>query len=286
MPWAENGPIHGIVTRGKGKVDTQLIRACKELQVIARCGVGLDNVDVAEATQQGIAVINAPGVNTATVAEHTLSLMLLLVRNLIPAIQASRNGQWDLRSQLPTDEIRGKTLGILGMGNIGKAVANLAAAFGMQVCYWDPYVQTDAYKQLPLPQLLAQAQVISIHLPLVPDTHRLINPQTLSHIQPRTYLINCARGPIVDTKAILESLEKGQLAAYAADVWDPEPPQPGDPLLLHPQVWVTPHNASLTTRTYEMMCQVSVEQVIRKLQGLPIEAPYWFNQQAIEDDDE
>ncbi|NJK82764.1 MAG: hypothetical protein HC912_02080 [Saprospiraceae bacterium] len=134
---AEKQPIHAIVTRGKGEVNETLIAACPDLQVIARCGVGLDNVNVDFATQKGIKVVNAPGSNADTVAEHALCLMLMLQRHLYASVQAVKQNDWQFRNRYQGDEIRGKTLGILGLGNIGSKVAHLAAAFGMHIIYWD-----------------------------------------------------------------------------------------------------------------------------------------------------
>ena len=131
-----DGPIHAIITRGKGQVDATLIDACSDLQVIARCGVGLDNVDVSHATSRDVAVVNAPGVNAATVAEHTLTLILMLQRKMMQLILAVRDNQWGYRTAYGGDELRGKRLGILGMGDIGQRVAKLADAFGIEVCYW------------------------------------------------------------------------------------------------------------------------------------------------------
>jgi D-3-phosphoglycerate dehydrogenase len=139
---AQSAAIHGIVTRGKGDVNRQLIGQCPDLEVIARCGVGLDNIDVDFATRRGIKVVNAPGSNADTVAEHTLGLMLMLQRHLYPSVAAVKNRDWDFRKGYQGDEIRGKTLGILGMGNIGKKVAKLASVFGMNVIYWDAFPQS------------------------------------------------------------------------------------------------------------------------------------------------
>ncbi|MEL7342767.1 MAG: NAD(P)-dependent oxidoreductase, partial [Bacteroidota bacterium] len=131
------GQYLALLTRGKGKVDRALLSAMPNLQVVARCGVGLDNVDVEAATDLGIKVLNAPGVNTHTVAEHAMSLILMLVRNLVPAILAVKDDRWSVRQGLQTDELRGKRLGIMGMGNIGQSLAHMATVFGMKVVYWD-----------------------------------------------------------------------------------------------------------------------------------------------------
>lgn len=275
---AEQHPIHAIVTRGKGDVSDALIRQCPQLEVIARCGVGLDNVDVEAATQQGVKVINAPGSNADTVAEHTLALMLCLQRHLYTSVTAVKQDRWEDRKQYAGDEIRGKTLGILGMGNIGKKVARLATAFGMQVVYWrSRQPQELPYPALELEELLRQSDIVSVHLPLTEDTRHLLDRAGLAKMQPHALLINTARGDIIDQQALTEALRMERLAGFAADVLAVQPPAADDLLLQMPQVLVTPHAASLTARTYNDMCVLTVQNTLALLAGDPINDKYIFN---------
>jgi len=278
---ARNHAIHAIVTRGKGDVSRTLIEQCPDLEVIARCGVGLDNVALDFATRRGIRVINAPGSNADTVAEHALALMLMLQRQLYPSISAVKNDEWNFRNAYHGDEIRGKTLGILGMGNIGKKVAKLASVFGMKIIYWDALPQSLPYAALPLDKVLQQADLISLHLPLTNDTRNLINREALANMQNHALLINTARGEIIDQEALIEALRQGQLGGFAADVLATEPPAADDPLPAMPNVLITPHSASLTARTYNEMCVVTVRNTLDLLQGKEIEERYVFNRKAL-----
>ncbi len=275
-------PVAAIVTRGKGQVDAALIEACPQLKVIARCGVGLDNIDVAAASRRGVPVVNAPGSNADTVAEHTLALMLMLQRQLWASIQATKEGRWHWRRLYGGDELRGKSLGILGLGNIGKRVATLATAFGMAVMYWDAAEQAVPYPMLPLEQLLPRADICTVHLPLLPSTRALLNADILGLLPPHALLINCARGEIVDQDALLHALDAGRLGGFAADVLATEPPTPEDMALLErPDVLITPHSASLTATTYNEMCVVTTRNVASLLAGQAIEPHFVFNREAL-----
>ena len=282
QPLAEAHPIHGIITRGKGDVSAELISKCPELEVIARCGVGLDNVDVDAATKQGIKVVNAPGINADTVAEHALTLMLALQRQLFSTVQAVKANDWDARKSYTGDEIRGKTLGILGLGNIGKKVARLAMAFGMSVIYWDARKQEGVeYPFLPLEEVLQNADIISVHLPLVPETHQLLNEKSLLHLRSHAILVNTSRGEVIDQQALIQALGRKKIGGFGADVLAVEPPAPNDPLLQFDNVLVTPHSASLTARTYNEMCVLTVNNAIDLLQGKTIDPKYIFNHKEL-----
>lgn len=278
IPLAKTHSVHAIVTRGKGDVSQALIEQCPDLEVIARCGVGLDNIDVAFATGQGIKVVNAPGSNADTVAEHALCLMLTLQRQLVPSVMAVKQNQWDFRKVYAGDEIRGKTLGILGLGNIGKKVAHLAAAFGMSIVYWDQRELPGLdYTFLPLEEVLQRSDIISLHLPLVPETHHLINADSIRKMQQHAIIINTSRGAVIDEAALTNALQLNQIGGFGADVLDTEPPETGYPLLQFNNVLVTPHSASLTARTYNEMCVITVKNTIDILQGNTIDQHYIFN---------
>jgi len=274
-------PIQAIVTRGKGKVDAALLAACQDLRLIARAGVGLDNVDVKTATALGARVLNAPGSNASTIAEHTLAMMLMVYRNIYQSVAEVKAGNWAYRTQMQSDELHGKKLGILGLGNIGLRVAKLAKAFGMEVAYWDKYVDNDIYKRLEFHELLTQSNLITLHLPLLPDTQGLLAEEAFMHIQPGTVLINTARGPIIDEEALYKALLAGKLAGYAADVLSVEPPEPDYPLLKLPNVLVTPHSGSLTATTYSEMCKITAQNVVAMLNGDKVDEHYIFNRAAL-----
>ena len=263
--YAEEKKIHAIITRGLGKVNASLIEKCKGLQVIARCGVGLDNIDVAFARSKNIEVVNAPGSNAATVAEHTMALLLMLQRNMFHAATAVRDGRWDFRKRYQGDEIREKTIGIIGLGDIGKRVAALASAFGMKVSYYNTQQKDVPYSFLPLEKLLVQSDIISVHLPLTAQTRKMLNQEYLSLMKKRALLINTSRGEIIDQEALKALLKNGHIGGFAADVLEKEPPDALDPLLKMENVLITPHTASLTALTFNEMCVITVNKALQIL---------------------
>ncbi len=277
----ENNDIHAIITRGKGQVNSSLIERCEKLEVIARCGVGLDNVDVAAATQRHIKVINAPGANAGTIAEHTLTLMLMLIRNAYKAVAEVKAERWAWRNQYSGDELAGKTLGILGLGHIGKRVARLAEAFGMKVVYWNRSQGQHPYQRLSLEEVLRLSDMVSLHLPLTAQTANLIGEAQLLLMQPHAFLINTARGGLIDQAALLKALNQGKLAGYGADVLAEEPPPAEDPLIQHPNTIITPHTGSLTATTYRHMCVFTVQNVLAVLAGEEPDPHCIFNRKEL-----
>ncbi|OOG19688.1 phosphoglycerate dehydrogenase [Sphingobacterium sp. CZ-UAM] len=273
--------VRAIITRGKERVDQSLIHACPNLEVIARCGVGLDNIDVAAATSRGIKVVNTPGANASTVAEHTLALMLMSIRDLYQAVRQVKEGNWNWRNSYAGDELAGKTLGIIGMGNIGKRVAILAEAFSMRVLYWSRNEQEVPYSYLPLEKLLKQCDLISLHVPFPAGSTALIGTAQFALMKPGTYLINTARGGLVDHRALLEALEGQRLGGFAADVLPELPPTLGKALLANPKVLVTPHAGSLTKTTYRQMCLLAVNDVLAILHGDEYNIQHIFNYQEL-----
>ena len=269
--------IHAVITRGKGQVNTALMVACPNLKVAARCGVGLDNVDVKEATARNIMVVNAPGSNADTIAEHTIALMLMLQRNLYLSINEVKTGNWNARNHFQGDELNGKTLGILGLGNIGKKVAKIAKAMGMNVIYWRKNEHDTPYKYLPFEEVLKQSDIISLHLPLVPETKLLINTTALALMKPTAILINTARGIIIDETALFQALQNKTIAGFGADVLTVEPPSLDNPLLSHPRALITAHVGSLTATTYTKMCVSTVKNVLAILNGHEPELESVFN---------
>ncbi len=264
--------VRAILTRGRGRITRHLLEQCPNLQVIARAGVGLDNLDTMAAAQLGIPVVFAPGGNTLTVAEHTLALILDLVRGITRQANAVAAGRWEDRARYQGNEIRGLCLGILGFGNIGQRVAQLAAAFGMQVL-----VATHAgrsvpapYRSAPLAEVLRSADVVTLHLPLTPATRHLLGAEQLAAMKPGAFLVNTARGALIDGLALRTALADGHLGGFAADVLEVEPPDAADALLASPRALLTPHTASLTALTYRAMCVDTATNVVAILRG---EAP-------------
>lgn len=274
--------IDAVITRGLGQVNAQLMDACPRLQVAARCGVGLDNVDVPEATRRRIKVVNAPGSNAATVAEHTVALMLMLQRNLYTALNDVKSGNWAARSTFKSDEVGEKILGILGLGNIGLRVAKIAEALGMRVIYASKTPKDVPYTHVAQEELLATADVISLHLPLTKETENLIDVATLQLLKPTCILLNTARAPIVNKAALVAALNAGKLGGYGADVPMSPPPAADDELISHPKVLITAHVSSLTQTTYRNMCVSTVRNVLALLRGEEPQAGCVFNSKALE----
>ncbi|ETZ22692.1 2-hydroxyacid dehydrogenase [Pedobacter sp. V48] len=273
--------INAVITRGKGQINKALMEAIPALQVAARCGVGLDNVDVQEATARNIMVINAPGSNAATIAEHTLSLMLMLMRNMYESVAEVKNDNWNWRNQYAGDELNGKTLGVLGMGNIGKRVAKLGEAFGMNVLYWSRSKQDLPYTYLSMNEVIAQSDVLSLHLPFTKETGTILGAEQLALMKPDSLLINTARGALIDHEALLKALNEQRISGFAADVLPEEPPVSGFPILHHSRALVTPHSGSLTASTYRQMCVLTVKNVVAVLTGEKADTKSIFNFSAL-----
>ncbi|SEW45095.1 2-hydroxyacid dehydrogenase [Chitinophaga arvensicola] len=273
--------VHAIITRGKGLIHQPLIAACPHLQVVARCGVGLDNVDVAAATERKIPVINAPGSNAATIAEHTLTLMLMLMRRMYESVSQVKQDNWNWRSQYAGDELNGKTLGILGMGNIGRRVAKLGDAFGMEVLYWSKSAQDLPYRYAPLEEVLQHSDVVSLHLPFNKETDRLIGEKQLCLMKQGALLINTARGALIDHAALLHALNTKGIAGFAADVLPEEPPMRYSAIVHHTRTIITPHSGSLTAATYRKMCLLTINNVVAVLTGEPPEQNSIYNRDAL-----
>lgn len=278
----EENSIDAVITRGKGQCNKQLMEACPDLQVIARCGVGLDNVDVKEATSRKIKVVNAPGSNSSTIAEHAITLMLMIQRNLYESARQVKAGNWDWRNQFVGDELHGKTLGVLGMGNIGKRVAKLGDAFSMNVVYWDKFSVQSEYQGLPLEEVLKVSDIITLHLPLFEDTKNLIGEKELAMMKPNAILVNTARGALVDQKALVDALDNGTIGGFGADVLVVEPPAPDEPLLSHPKTIITAHVGSLTATTYKNMCVSTVKNVLAILSGKAPQPESVFNRKELD----
>jgi len=243
----------------------RLIEAAERLLVIARAGISVDNVDVDAATRRGVVVMNTPGVDATSAAEHTLALMLTAARR-IPAGQASlRTGMWK-RERLVGRELRGKTLGIVGLGTVGRIVADRARGMRMKAIAADPYVaeqdaETLGVRLVHLDELLAESDVITLHVPKKPETLGLIDDEALAKTKPGVILVSCARDGIVDEDALVDALDSGHVFAAAIDVWAEGPPPPEHPLLGQAHVVATPHQAAATLEAQEAMAVAVAEQV-------------------------
>ncbi|MGH7547505.1 MAG: phosphoglycerate dehydrogenase [Gemmatimonadales bacterium] len=251
---------HALIVRSETLVTADLLTRAPGLRVIARAGTGVDNIDVHAATRRGIAVMNAPGANTVSAAEHALGLLLGLVRHIPWAAEAMRRGEWD-RKRFEGTELRGKTLGIVGLGRIGGHVAQLARAFGMQLLGHDPYLAPERaaelhVKLLPLDQLLRQADVVTLHVAHTEQTHHLINAERLKLMRPTAVLINTARGELVDEAALADAVRAKRIAGAAIDVFATEPLPADSPLRQLDRVILTPHLAASTAEAQE---RVSLE---------------------------
>jgi D-3-phosphoglycerate dehydrogenase len=278
-PPEDLGGVRAILTRGRGRIPEALLARCPALRVIARAGAGLDNLDTAAAARRGIPVIFAPGANTNTVAEHTLALMLDLARGITRSARAVAAGRWEERANYRGDELSGLTLGIVGFGSIGRRVAALASVFGLRVLvalHTSRVGSADAFPRLPLHDLLAAADIVSLHLPLTPATRQLLGEREFARMKPGALLINTARGALIDMTALRAALSSGALGGFAADVLELEPPRPDDPLLAAENVLLTPHVASLTAATYRTLCRVTAENVVRVLRDEAPEASCVF----------
>lgn len=250
---------HALIVRSETRVTAELLHRAPLLRVIARAGIGVDTIDVTAATRRGIAVMNAPGANTVSAAEHAMGLLLSLVRHIPWAAESMRRGEWD-RKKYEGTELRGKTIGVVGLGRIGGHVAGLAKAFGMTVIAHDPYLPPERaaelqVKLLPLDQLLKQADVVTLHVALTDQTRHLINAERLATMKSTAVLINTARGELVDEQALAEAITAKRIAGAAIDVFATEPLPAESPLRKLDRVILTPHLAASTAEAQDRVSQ-------------------------------
>jgi len=274
---AHLGDCDAMVVRSAVKVKADTLAKAPKLRVIGRAGVGVDNVDLAAATAAGVLVMNTPGGNAVSVAEHTLALMLGLAR-MVPAATASTlSGKWEKKKFLG-NELRGKTLGILGLGNIGQEVVRRAAGFEMRIIASDPYVNPATAADLgvalvSVDELFSQSDYISLHLAATPETKGMINAVNIAKMKDGVRIINCARGELVDQDALLAALQSGKVAGAGLDVFTPEPLPADHPLLQAPNLIGTPHIAGSTEEAQEIVGIRIVEQMVEYLKnGVAINA--------------
>jgi D-3-phosphoglycerate dehydrogenase len=260
--------IDGYIA-GLDAIDAQALQATERLKVIARYGVGVDNVDLAAAREKGIVVTNTPGANSVSVAELALGLMLALARQIPEAVEAVHQGKWPRYSGI---SLEGKIIGILGLGAIGKQLARRLAGFDCKILAYDPFTDatfaaSNSIELVPLDKAIQEADFISLHLPLLPETRGLVNEAFLNRMKKGSFLINTSRGEVVDEAALLEALQSGHLKGAGLDAFTLEPPAAGNPLLALPQVIATPHLGAQTDGATSNMGWFAMRDCLAVLNG-------------------
>jgi glyoxylate reductase len=274
---ARAAEVEGLLALLTDRVDAALIEHCPRLRVISNYAVGYDNIDIDAATARGIAVGNTPDVLTEATADLTWALLLAAARKLPEAVESVRAGDWLTwePARYLGAAVQGAVLGIVGLGRIGRAVARRAAGFDMTVLYSGGGSGASGSSEalaseVPLEELLSSADFVSLHCPLTPATHHLIDAAALGRMRSSAILVNTARGPIVDPVALREALEAGVIAGAALDVTEPEPPALDDPLLSAPNLIVVPHIGSATRFAREQMAELAVSNLLAGLEGRPL----------------
>jgi lactate dehydrogenase-like 2-hydroxyacid dehydrogenase len=283
----EVAECEGLLCLLTDPIDAEVVGAGRHLRVISQMAVGVDNIDLEAATARGIPVGHTPGVLTEATADLTFALLLAAARRIPEGIEYVRQGRWRTWEPMVLlgREVWGKTLGIVGLGRIGTAVARRARGFAMRVLYHSRSRKPDLEAELgveytPLDDLLAQADFVSLHCPLTPETHHLIDEEALRRMKPTAILINAARGPVVDTDALLRALREGWIEAAGLDVTDPEPLPADHPLLDLPNCIVIPHLGSATVAARERMATMAAENLLAGLRGERL--PYCANPEVYE----
>ena len=257
--------VHAIMTCW-AHVSAQVLEAAPYCQIVARLGIGLDNIDVEYCTQRGIAVTNVPDYCVCEVAEHTLALIFTLARNVAFFHHETKSGRYNLQATRTPRRMQGQTVGIVGFGRIGRAVARLAEANGLNVLVETRTPTADA-EQVNLPTLLQRSDFVSLHTPLTEQTHHLIGREELALMKPTAFLINTGRGDLIDHAALAAALQQGQIAGAGLDVQSPEPPDLTQPPYNDPRVIVTPHTAFVSVESVEALRRRTATQVVARLSG-------------------
>lgn len=264
----------GLIVRSATKVTREVLAVAHKLKVVGRAGVGVDNIDITAATEKGVIVLNAPEGNTIAATEHTMAMMLAMSRNIPIANETMQKGEWNRKKYMGV-ELRGKTLGVIGLGRIGSGVAKRALAFDMNVIGYDPYVNEERAKNMgievtTLDNIYEKADFITVHMPLTPETKSMINKDTMAKMKKGVRLVNCARGGIINEADLAEAVKNGIVAGAAIDVFESEPLEENHPLLGLPNVVLTPH---LGASTVEAQVGVAVDVahgVVAALHGEPV----------------
>ena len=278
----------GLFVESYDKVDGEILQAASALRVVSNRAVGTNNLDIEEATRQGILIGNTPGVLHEACADITFGLMLAVARKVAFGDHVVRSGRWTELTQLPYigTDVYGKTLGIVGMGQIGQAVARRARGFDMTVLYFSRTTKPQAEEEIgarrvdDLYALLGEADYVSLHVPLSPETEQMFGKEEFGRMKADAFFVNTSRGRTIDQKALYEALASGQIAGAALDVTDPEPLPADDPLIGLPNVVITPHIASGSSATFKTMALMAAENVIAALTGQPM--PSCLNPEALQ----
>lgn len=270
------GEYDALAVRSETKVTAEIIARAGKLKIIGRAGVGVDNIDVEAATNRGILVVNSPEGNTLAAAELTVAMLLALARNIAPADQALRGGKWD-RKKYMGSEVYGKTLGVIGLGKIGREVVSRLQAFGMSVLGYDPYLKPEQAEALgirlvDLDTLYQESDYITVHVPKTKETTGMINADKIALMKPTVRLINVARGGILDEAAVAEAAKSGRIAGAAIDVFTVEPAPADNPLLGIPNILTTPHLGASTEEAQVNVALDIAEQIVEVLNGHPARA--------------
>jgi D-3-phosphoglycerate dehydrogenase / 2-oxoglutarate reductase len=266
-----------LLVRSAVQVTRAVLEQAPRLRVIGRAGVGVDNVDLAAATEAGVLVMNTPGGNAISVAEHAMALMLAMARHIPQASASTRAGKWE-KKKLMGNELRGKTLGIVGLGSIGREVVKRARAFEMRIVAHDPYVTSTIAQDLDvelveLARLYAESDYISLHVAATPETQGMLSQEAFAQMKSGVRIVNCARGELVDEQALYAAVQSGKVAGVALDVFSVEPPPPGFPLFQSDAVFATPHIGGSTEEAQEIVGVRIAEQVVEYLKsGVAINA--------------
>jgi glyoxylate reductase len=263
--------VDGVLSHTRVPFDAEVFAAAPQLRVVSNFGVGYDNVEVPAATERGVLVCNTPGVLSDAVADLTIGLIIALARNIVTTERLVREGQWGGGGGMLGLDLKGKQLGIIGFGRIGRAVAQRAQAFGMRVCFHDQFVDPGEgfgyCTYASMDDLLRESDFVSLHVNLSDETTKLISTRELGLMKPAAYLINTSRGGVVDQAALVDALREGQIAGAALDVLEREPPAEGEPILSAPNVLLVPHIGSATRETRRAMLDLAVDNMLAALRG-------------------
>ena len=274
--------VVGIMLRTNIQINREIIEAAPLLKIISRTGAGVDNVDLTTASERGILVCNAPGINSISVAEHVLAFMLAIAKQLAIIDKAVRQGNWKIRYTSQAGDLEGKVLGLVGLGQIGSLLAEKARlAFHMKISAYDPYVKQVEHINLTsnLEDLFCQSDFVSIHVPYTEETHHLVNERLLNLMKPGSYLVNTSRGAVVDEKALFKVLEKSLIAGAALDVFEDEPPSLDNPILKLDNVIVTAHTAGLNRDCERKLAIQAAKAIVDYIQGKELE--YIYNKKEL-----
>ena len=276
--------IDGIIVR-IGEIDATVIDASANLRVLSKNGIGVDNVDVAHATRKGIPVVNGRNSNSQSVAEHALGMMIALLKDFRRLDNSVRNGNWE-KATYQGIELQGKHVGLIGFGGNGRALAKLLLPFGVRISAYDPYLEDDAFfegitRAATLDDFVADIDILSIHCPRTQETENMVDAARFAQMKSSAYLVNCARGGIVDETALVAALQFGDIAAAGIDVFDVEAPPKDHPLWQLSNVLLSPHIAGVTHESFERMGTMAVENAYKILNGEPIDPDCVVNPEAL-----